>query len=90
LAQVPVSCLAGPDYQTISVGVLRRLGVAEPVAMKISGHKTASVIRRYDIVEMADLADAAARLNAKQKSFGHTSGIVAEKAPKLVRRPIRK
>jgi hypothetical protein len=38
------------------------------------------VFRRYDIVEMAYLADAAARLDAKQKSFGHTSGIVVEKS----------
>jgi hypothetical protein len=47
---------------------LRRLGVAESLAMKITGHKTASVFRRYDIIEQADLADAAARLDAKQKS----------------------
>lgn len=72
------------DLRRSGVRNLRRLGVAESVAMKISGHKTASVFRRYDIVEMADLADAAARLDAKQKSnvsaenrFGHTSGIIA-------------
>jgi integrase len=46
---------------------LRRLGVAESVAMKISGHKTASVFRRYDITDEADLADAAARLDAKRE-----------------------
>jgi len=36
--------------------------------MKISGHRTASVFKRCDIVEQADLRDAAARLDAKQKS----------------------
>ena len=42
--------------------------------MKISGHKTSWVFRRYDIVEMADLADAAARLDAKQKNQGASAG----------------
>ena len=38
---------------------LERRGVARSVAMKLTGHKTESVDRRYAIVSDADLRDAA-------------------------------
>ena len=61
----------------------------ETVIMKIGGWKTASVFRRYDITTTEDLADAAARLDTKQKShgipeipFGQSSGRVGENSTK--------
>jgi len=77
------------DLRRTGVRNLRRLGVAESVAMKISGHKTASIFRRYDIIEQADLADAAARLDVKQESqaatelvFGQSLGRTDEDSTK--------
>lgn len=47
---------------------LERAGVARSVAMKITGHKTESVYRRYAIVSDAELKEAALKLD------GHNSG----------------
>ena len=54
--------------------------------MSISGHKTASVFQRYNIVDERDIMDAGQKLNEKQKSnalleipFGQSSGMVARK-----------
>ena len=41
-----------------------RAGISEHVAMKLTGHKTASVFRRYDIISDGDLVDAAQMLDA--------------------------
>jgi integrase len=79
------------DLRRTGARNLRRLGVSESTAMRIGGWKTASVFRRYDIVDEADLADAAQRLDEKARisEDGHrTATVQAEtataKAPKSV------
>lgn len=52
------------DLRRSGVRNLTRAGVSQHIAMKISGHKTDSVFRRYDIVSSKDLQDAARRVNA--------------------------
>src|ERR1039457_6256780 len=78
------------DLRRSGVRNLRRLGVQESVAMRISGHKTRSVFERYNIVDGADLADAASRLDTKQnaaaveltQTFGHDLGMIAANCTK--------
>jgi integrase len=57
------------DFRRTAVRNLERRGVARSVAMKITGHKTESVYRRYAIVSDADLREATEKLD-----HGHISG----------------
>jgi hypothetical protein len=43
---------------------MTRRGISETVAMKISGHKTAHVFRRYNITDERDLAEATKKIEA--------------------------
>src|SRR5215472_13492347 len=55
------------DLRRTSFRNLRRLGFAERTIMEISGHKTAHIFRRYDIVDESDLAAVAKALDRKRE-----------------------
>ena len=52
------------DFRRAAVRNLDRAGISRSAAMRMVGHKTESIYRRYRIVDDQDLRDAAARLNA--------------------------
>jgi integrase len=51
------------DFRRTAVRNLERVGVSRSVAMKMTGHKTEAVYRRYAIVSESDLHEAAAKLD---------------------------
>ena len=55
------------DLRRTGARNLRREGLDTSVIMRIGGWKTDSVFRRYNIVDLADIADAAARMDVKRQ-----------------------
>ena len=72
------------DIRRSAARNLRRAGVSESVIMRIGGWKTASVFKRYDIVDQADIAEAVTKLEQQRaraaekakadSEFGHEFG----------------
>jgi hypothetical protein len=68
------------DCRRTTVRNLERAGVSRSVAMKLTGHKTEAVYRRYAIVDSGDLADAAGKLQAVTGTISGTIGPVGSSA----------
>lgn len=66
------------DFRRTAARNLIRAGVTEPVAMRITGHKTASVFRRYNITTDDDVREGLGSLAGKEKGKIRDSGRIAE------------
>ena len=63
------------DLRRCAARNLSLAGVPEAIAMKITGHKTQSMYRRYRIVDERDLRDATARLQAHLEKQPQTATV---------------
>jgi integrase len=65
------------DFRRTAVRNLERAGVPRSVAMKLVGHKTESIYRRYAIVSQRDLAEGVAKLAALRQSASEVRTVLA-------------
>lgn len=71
------------DFRRTAARNLIRAGVPEAVAMKLTGHLTASVFRRYAIVDVAMLKEATVKLAAFHKAERETAAGTGAKVASL-------
>lgn len=65
------------DLRRTAVRDLIRAGVPQAVVMAITGHKTASIFRRYNIASADDKREALRKLAAHRGAAPATSNVVA-------------
>ena len=68
------------DFRRTAVRNLERAGVPRSAAMKLTGHKTEAVYRRYAIVDSAMLQEAAVKLSALHASEANSPSSVKVRA----------
>lgn len=62
------SAMRVQSYQFAAFRRMERAGVPRSTAMKLSGHKTEAIYRRYAIVSESDLREGTKKIAAKMKA----------------------
>jgi integrase len=71
------------DFRRTAVRNLIRAGVDRDTAMKMVGHETDSVFRRYNIIDKTDLEQDAQKLDKFHKAHGQSLGKVPARQPQF-------
>ena len=62
--------------------MIEKVGLSEKRAMEISGHKTRSMILRYDIVSLADIQESGQKMDKWMKASRSKRGRKEERSTK--------